>query len=268
MVEPLAFAVYSSRIMSWLIALLFFQQPQMDLPNVERNPHTTEADIAQGKKLYAGRCAGCHGPNGDGGKGANLAVATLPRAATDIALYRVARYGLPETEMPATLMAPREVWQIAAFVKSLGAAAGNERTSGDVNNGKQVVAGKGCLSCHAIGLTGGRLGPALTDVGGRRGPGHLRAKLLDSAGNVPDAFRMASVSTRDGRKIEGVRLNEDIHSIQILDAAGKLHSQWKKDLLSVKVERRTPMPSYKDTLSEREINDAVAYLSSLRGIVQ
>ena len=55
--------------MLWWTPLLFFQVVQMDLPNVDRNPHTSEADVAMGKKLYAGRCAGCHGPNGDGGKG-------------------------------------------------------------------------------------------------------------------------------------------------------------------------------------------------------
>ncbi len=251
-----------------LIALLFFQQVQMDLPKVDRNPHTTDADVAQGKKLYAGRCAGCHGPNGDGGKGANLAVPQLPRAASDIALYSVLRYGLPETEMPATLMAPREVWQIAAFVRSLGAAADRAPLAGDANRGQQLVSSKGCLGCHAIGLEGGRLGPSLTDVGGRRGPGHLRDKLLDSARNIPDTFRMAQITTRDGRRIEGVRLNEDIHSIQIIDAAGKLHSQWKKDLVNVKVDRRTPMPSYKGTLSDQQINDVVAYLSGLRGTAQ
>jgi cytochrome c oxidase cbb3-type subunit III len=254
---------------SW-IALLFFQLPlQMDLPNVDRNPHTTADDLALGKKLYAGRCAGCHGPGGDGGKGANLAVSQLPRASTDLALYRVVRYGLPETEMPATLLAPREVWQIAAFVRSLGAASTSEAMNGDAGRGKQLVSGKGgCLGCHAIGLEGGRLGPALTDVGARRGPGHLRAKLLDSPANIPDGFKMAEITMRDGRKIEGVRLNEDVHSIQILDASGKLHSQWKKDLLNVKVERRTPMPSYGGKLSSQEINDVAAYLSSLRGIAQ
>lgn len=131
-----------------------------------------------------------------------------------------------------------------------------------------MAAKGGCLQCHAVGLEGGRLGPALTDVGARRGPGHLRAKLLDSPGNVPENFRMAAITTKDGRKIEGVRLNEDVHSIQILDVAGRLHSQWKKDLTGIKVERRSPMPSYGGTFTETEINDVVAYLSSLRGVVQ
>lgn len=252
------------------MALFLLQAPvQMDLPQVDRNPHTTEADLALGKKLYAGRCAGCHGPDGDGGKGANLAVTVLPRASTDLALYRVVRYGLPETEMPATLLAPREVWQIAAFVRSLGAAASAESLGGDARRGREVVTTKGaCLQCHSIGLNGGRLGPALTDVGARRGPGHLRAKLLDSQANIPDDFRMAQITTRDGRKIEGVRLNEDVDSIQVRDAGGKLHSYWKRELVSFKVERRSTMPSYADKLSGREINDAVAYLSTLRGEAQ
>ncbi|MEP7364307.1 MAG: c-type cytochrome [Acidobacteriota bacterium] len=256
--------------MTWWIALLFFQAPpQMDLPQVDKNPHTTEPDIAQGRKLFAGRCAGCHGPGGDGGKGANLAVAVLPRASTDLALYRVVRYGLPETEMPATLLAPREVWQIAAFVRALGAASAAESNGGDPARGRDVVTTKGaCLQCHAIGLTGGRLGPALTDVGVRRGPGHLRAKLLDSQSAIPDDFRMARVTTRDGRKIEGVRLNEDVDSIQIRDTGGTLHSYWKRELLNFKVERRTAMPSYAGKLSGQEINDAVAYLSTLRGETQ
>jgi putative heme-binding domain-containing protein len=256
--------------MSWWIAFLYFQIPiQMDLPNVDRNPYTSEADVALGRKLYAGRCAGCHGPGGDGGKGANLAVAILPRASSDLALYRIVRYGLPETEMPATLLSPREVWQISAFVRSLGAAGASGAMNGDANRGKQLVANKGgCLQCHAVGVEGGRLGPALSDIGARRGPGHLRAKLLDSPGNIPDDFRMAVATTRDGRKIAGVRLNEDVHSIQILDYNGKLHSEWKKDLMNYKVERTTPMPSYASTLTAQEINDVVTYLSSLRGLAQ
>ena len=70
--------------MHFLLPLLFFQQPLvLDLPNIDKNPYTSSADLEQGKKLYGGRCAGCHGPAGDGGKGANLGVPVLPRASDD-----------------------------------------------------------------------------------------------------------------------------------------------------------------------------------------
>jgi putative heme-binding domain-containing protein len=248
------------------LALLLFQTAQLDLPNVERNPHTSAADLAQGKQLYLGRCAGCHGPDGDGGKGANLAVAVLPRATTDQALYRVVRYGLPETEMPSTLLAPLEVWQVAAYVKSLG-ATGKDAVTGDAHRGAQLAASAkgGCLNCHTIGLSGGRMGPALTDIGVRRGSRHLRAKLLQPAESIPDTFRLATVTLRDGRKVSGVRLNEDPYSIQLRDFSDRMHSFWKQDLTDVKVERRTPMPSYQSKVSGSEIEDLIAYLISLRG---
>src|SRR5690242_12643761 len=122
--------------MIWVYALLFFQQPlPLDLPTVEKNPYTTEADVDQGKKLYAGRCAGCHGPAGNGGKGANLAVPVLPRGTTDLSLYKVIRYGIPETEMPSFNMAPREIWQLSAFVRTLGRIAA-ETVEGDPARGK------------------------------------------------------------------------------------------------------------------------------------
>ncbi|MDX1981838.1 MAG: c-type cytochrome [Bryobacteraceae bacterium] len=248
----------------WL-ALLLFQQQILDLPETERNPYTSAADVAQGKKLFGGRCAGCHGPNGDGGKGANLAVPQLANAGTDRALYRVIRYGIPETEMPGFLMSPREIWQVAAFVRGLGRIeAGPAR--GDAVRGAELARGKGgCLKCHAVGTEGGRMGPALSDVGAKRSPAHLRNKLLKPESELPDDFRLVQLTAKDGRKISGVRLNEDTWSIQVRDFSDKFHSFWKQDLVETKVEKRTPMPSYQGLMTGEELDNVVAYLTSLRG---
>lgn len=249
-----------------LLWLLFQASPTLDLPRVEQNPFTSPDHLALGQKLYNGRCAGCHGLTGDGGKGANLAVPSLPRARTDLALYRIVRYGIPETEMPATLLAPQEVWQIAAFVRSLGASP-PQTTKGDPAKGQQLVLGarSGCLQCHTIALQGGRLGPALTDIGAKRSPGHLRRKLLEPTADITESFRLATVVTQTGRRITGVRLNEDPFSIQLRDFSDTIHSLFKDQLTSLQVERRTTMPSYQTRLTNSEIDDVVAYLLSLRG---
>jgi cytochrome c oxidase cbb3-type subunit III len=249
------------------VMLLVFQQPQaLDLPAVNRNPYTAGSDLEQGKKLYGGRCAGCHGPRGNGGKGANLAAPSLPRAETDIVLYRVIRYGIPETEMPGANMTQREIWQIAAYVRTLGAVSTGS-VEGDPARGRGIFSGKGgCLQCHAVGTDGGTIGPSLTDIGRRRSPGFLRSKLLESAANVPDDFRTVQATTRDGRKLSGIRTNEDTWSIQFRDPAGTLHSFWKQELADIQVTRKTPMPSYGAVLEGQELSDLVAYLSGLRGV--
>ena len=112
------------RLCCWRYCFSFQHVILPDLPTVDKNPYTSGDDIAFGRRLYAGRCAGCHGPNGDGGKGANLAIPSLPRGASDLALYRVIRYGLPETEMPSHNMTQREIWQIAGICADAGTVWG------------------------------------------------------------------------------------------------------------------------------------------------
>jgi putative heme-binding domain-containing protein len=249
----------------WAI-LLLLQLPQvLDLAVPEKNPYTSQADLALGKKLFAARCAGCHGPGGDGGKGANLAVSILPRSSDDRGLYRTIRYGLPETEMPGSNMAPSEIWQVAAFVRTLGRVQ-SETPLGDARKGGELVRGKAaCLQCHALGIDGGRLGPQLTGIGQRRSSAYLREKILDSSKAVPDQFRLVELKTKTGQTISGIWLNEDIFSIQIRDQNDNLHSFWKEDLLEMKQDRRTLMPSYQGRLNAQELDDVIAYLAGLKG---
>jgi putative heme-binding domain-containing protein len=249
------------------IGLLFFQQRALlNLPQVDKNPFTSAADVERGKQLYNGRCAGCHGPTGDGGKGTNLATPALPRAQTDLALYRIIRYGLPDTEMPGHNLTQREIWQISAFVRQLG-RAGSGGLTGDPRRGEALVTQKGgCIACHVVNGKGGLAGPALTDIGNRRSPSYLRAKLVDPGRELATGFSVVRLLTRDGKRLTGTRLNEDTWSIQIRDDSGGLHSFWKEELAELTIEQRTTMPSYAKLLSESEINDIVAYLSATGGM--
>ncbi|MBL8239407.1 MAG: c-type cytochrome [Bryobacterales bacterium] len=250
--------------MFWLAPFLLFQlQQPLDIPAA--NPHTTAADIEQGRRLYMGRCAGCHGPTGDGGKGANLASPTLSRAAEDRALYRIIRYGIPDTEMPGSLMDSLELWQTAAFVRSLGRVAVTPVT-GNAANGAQIFRTKGaCLGCHAMGAEGGRTGPPLAGIGGRRSATHLRAKIENPAADVPHTFRLVTLTTKAGKTLRGIRLNEDTFSIQLRDFSGNPHSVWKDEIAQFSSEKKTNMPAYKGRLTEAELNDLVAYLANEKG---
>ncbi len=251
--------------MVWYAVLLLFQQGVLDLPNVDKNPHTSAEDIASGRKLYSGLCAGCHGPAGDGGKGTNLATAVLPRAQNDLGLYRIIRYGIPDTEMPGHNRTPREIWQISAYVRGLGKVEG-ERVSGSPRRGGELLTSKGgCLQCHIAGGTGGHIGPPLDGIGLRRSASYLRTKLLDPGKELSANFAVVQLTTRSGEKVSGVRLNEDTWSIQVRDMSSKIHSLWKDDMSEFKVEQKTLMPSYRDRLTSQELEDIVTYLVQMRG---
>ena len=215
-----------------------------------------------------GQCAPCHGPTGDGGRGANLARPKLPRATDDPALFRILSGGIEGTEMPGTwAMSEHELWQTAAFVRTLGRTAVEEQLSGNAARGRELFDGKGkCGGCHMVEGEGGRLGPVLTEVGARRTAKYLRAKLTDPSSALPESFMQVEALTQTGRRISGIRLNEDTFSLQVMDLSGEPHSFWKSDLTELRKDRtRSPMPSYRAAFSTGELEDVVAYLVSLRG---
>ena len=237
-------------------------------------------DLGRGERLYLSNCAPCHGPRGTGGKASDLARAQLPRAPDDQALFTVTRRGIPGTEMPNTRhLLDRDIWDVVAYVRSLSRTA-PQSVAGDAKRGAELYRGKGkCDQCHMIRGEGGRLGPELTDIGSRRSPAYLRTSIVDPEADVadnyllyrvvtliPDNFLQVRAVTKGGRKITGVRLNEDPFSIQIRDASDRVHSFWKSELAELHKDwGKSPMPSYRDAFTPVELDDLVAYLVSLQG---
>jgi cytochrome c oxidase cbb3-type subunit 3 len=235
------------------------------------------ADIQKGKQLFEGLCADCHGFEGTGGRGPNLNRPTLSRAQDDDSLRAIIRDGLPDRGMPRVRRTTdSEQRQLMAYVRSLGRTAGTANV-GEVQKGSTIYQRSGCASCHVIKGEGGTAGPELTIIGTQRGPDYLRQAILDPAAALPhgtlpvpsrnlDEFLPIRVVTRDGKEVRGLRINEDTFTIQIRDSTNELHSFRKADLREVQKEfGKSLMPAFKDRLAASDLNDLVAYLSSLRG---
>jgi cytochrome c oxidase cbb3-type subunit 3 len=235
------------------------------------------ADVQKGKQLFEGLCADCHGFEGTGGRGPNLNRPTLSRAQDDDSLRAVIRDGLPDRGMPRVRRTTdSEQRQLMAYVRSLGRTA-RATNVGDVQKGSAVYQRSGCASCHVIKGEGGTVGPELTIIGTQRGPDYLRQAIVDPAAALPhgtlpvpsrnlDEFLPVKVVTRDGKEMQGLRINEDTFTIQIRDSNNDLHSFRKADLREVQKEfGKSLMPPFKDRLPASDVNDLVAYLSSLRG---
>ena len=226
-------------------------------------------DLARGKKLFLGSCGYCHGPTGDGGKGADLSRPSLVRAKTDGDLARIIELGVPGTEMPgAWHMTRREVTQVAAYVRSL-AKVDQRPVSGDAVRGKLLYDKHRCAGCHTIkqneSYIGGYMGPDLSSIGLRRSPSHLRESITEPAASLSENYVRVQVATKAGKTIDGFRLQEDTFTIALRDLSGNNHALDKQDVKSMKLDRKSsPMPSFRDKLSAGELDDLVAYLVSLK----
>ncbi len=231
----------------------------------ERNPFDSTADAELGRKYFSGHCAFCHGSEGEGGRGVNLTTGQFRHGGSDRALFKTIRSGVKETEMPGIGLAEKEVWRLVAFVRRLGTAGAEEKAPGDPIAGRAVYQKGNCAQCHVVDREGGNVGPELSEIGLRRALKFLRESIIDPSAHVAPNYRAATVTTRKGEQIPGVILNEDDYSIQIRDMRDNLRSFWKSDLKVVKKETASLMPPYKSLLSPKEIENLVAYLSSLRG---
>src|SRR4051794_5379427 len=116
--------------------------------------------IAAGAKLYATSCAGCHGPDGSGGRGPNLVRRSLWHPLSDDAIFGTIRNGIPGADMPATKLADDQTWQLVAFLHALIGPASENNVPGDVVAGERIFWGSkaGCSGCHPIAGRGGRIG--------------------------------------------------------------------------------------------------------------
>jgi putative heme-binding domain-containing protein len=225
---------------------------------------TTALDLAEGRELYRLRCAECHGGEGEGGRGPNLAEGVFYHGDTDGDLARTIQNGILGTEMPGFAGSELRTSQLVAFIRSLNRAARPSELPGDPGRGEKLFRGSDCLSCHRLGAEGSFAGPDLSSVGSRRSLRHLRESLVDPSRDVRPRYRVASVVEDSGSRARGFLLDEDRHTIQILDLDGELRSFLRERLASVETSRESIMPSYASVFDEKELNDLVSFLATQR----
>ena len=229
------------------------------------NPHTSPEDVAAGGRIFRAHCAVCHGPDGAGGRGAKLTRGEFRHATSDEGLYKIIADGIPGTEMPSTFFHGTQLWQVVSYVRSLSRRTPEASLTGSATAGKRVFSGKGgCQMCHMVDGEGGRLGPDLSLIGETRSAQHLRVSVLKPNAQIFPYDRSIRAVTRDGKTITGRRLNEDTHSVQLLDSQEKMVSLLKEEITKYEIIPESAMPSYEGKLAEGELDDLIAYLASLQ----
>jgi putative heme-binding domain-containing protein len=232
----------------------------------------TPADIESGARLYQSSCAGCHGTAGDGIPGIDLGHGQFRRATSDTEIAAIIRTGVPGTTMPPSGFSEAQAGTIVAYLRNLsstssrsGSAAAGVR--GDAARGKAVFESKGeCRSCHRVNGAGPRVAPDLSDVGAIRTTTELHQKLVDPNALVRPGNRYVRIVMSDGTATTGRLLNHDSFSIQLIDSNERLVSVPKSKLRDYTFIKTSTMPSYREKLSDEDLDDLVSYLFSLKGL--
>jgi len=222
-----------------------------------------QEDIARGGLLYNAQCVQCHGRDGDQISGVDLRRGQFRRAQSDEDLAQTITRGT-NGGMPPFKLDPAELTGIVAFIRAGFDTTASVRV-GDSTRGRALFSGKGeCATCHRVAGSGPRAAPDLSDIGLARAPALLERTIRDPSAALLPINRPVRIVTKDGRTIRGRRLNEDTHSVQIMDTGERLHSLLKQDVRTLDVSTESAMPAYTGKLTNEEIADLVAYLLTLR----
>ena len=138
---------------------------------------------------------------------------------------------------------------------------------GDVGRGQTVFNGSkaACLSCHAIGYIGGRIGPDLTKIGQVRAERDLLEAVVYPSASFARGYEPVTVRTRTGELRGGVLKSDAPDEIVLSHAAGPDTRIARRDVADIEPGTVSLMPpGYAELLTRQELSDLLAFLRAAR----
>jgi len=232
-----------------------------------KNPfQPTPQTLQEGMAAFRGNCAYCHGMDARGARGPDL-TGVFRSGRTEEGLFQLVKTGIPGSEMPpaGVFLPENDIWKTLMYLRTLSANEPSEPPRGDAANGEKIFWAR-CGGCHRVNERGGVIGPDLSRIGVARTRTVLVRQIRGAMEDIRPGYEPVTVTTPDGRTVRGTRKNEDLFSVQIMDSTERLQGFVKSDTRAVVREKRSVMPVYgSDQLNEKDLDDLVRYLGTLRG---
>jgi cytochrome c oxidase cbb3-type subunit 3 len=252
---------------SWLIPLCALLA--LSTARAQQPPQFDAAAVQHGKDFFVSHCGFCHGVTAKGGeKGPDLLRSVLvlddENGAT---LGPFLQKGRPNKGMPSFVLTPAQVVDIATFLhKSIDSAADRDKyevhniVTGNPQAGRQYFQAH-CVSCHSA--TGD-----LKAIGKKYEPEKLQdVFVMPRPEESGKPLLTVSVTTPDGKTVEGVPQHYDDFSVGLRDAAGDYHSFKRISPDNPKVEVHNGLQGHYDLLpryTDTDIHNLTAYLVTLK----
>jgi cytochrome c oxidase cbb3-type subunit 3 len=165
---------------------------------------------------------------------------------------------------PFHALSPAQVRALVEYLRVLQGKSKARAVPGNPDQGKKLFFSKAeCSTCHTISGEGGFLGPDLSTYGSSMSAEALLKSILNPARIATSGYKPATVTTRDGTRIEGVVRNEDNFSVQLQTKDGSFLFLQKSDIQNLEYSGKSMMPAnYADQLSQSELNDLISFLMS------
>lgn len=144
--------------------------------------------------------------------------------------------------------------------KVIQALAPGVLRGGDASRGKEIFR-KECAKCHAHSGEGGKVGPDLTGMAAHP-KSELIVHILDPSRSVEGNFLQYTVSTTDGRVLNGLLAGETRTSVELLDAEGKKQTILRDDVEELASSKKSLMPEgFEKSIPPQGLADLLQFLA-------
>jgi mono/diheme cytochrome c family protein len=232
-----------------------------------------QANVANGAKLFAQRCAGCHTMDVAGAQGGATRVHdrerpdgpnfNVRRETTDSVLYALRNGGFSGAIMPENIVVGNDANDVAAFVSKY---AGGSRKGNDITPQSQPAAGSGQQNTTSTSSTGtASTGTASTGTASTPSTGTTStpAGTTSTGGGTQQA-------SAQGKQIFTQNC-ASCHTLKAANARGQVGpnlDDLKPDAPTVQRQVTNgggAMPAFKGQLSDAEIKAVAQYVASVAG---
>ncbi|HWF66941.1 MAG TPA: c-type cytochrome, partial [Acidobacteriaceae bacterium] len=220
----------------------------------------------QAEKIFAVRCAICHGADAHGGQYGPRLAGSDDLQGKPVSFFRnIIRNGIPSAGMPAFDLPDSELDAMAGFIQSLNVSAKGKIVAGDRLAGEKYFFGEGkCASCHMVYGRGSATGPDLSNIAGEMTVAEIRAALLDPAGHISPGYEFVTVKLQNGETLPGFVRSQSNFETALQDLEGQFHLLPTSEISDITSDKKSPMPPV--NASSEELQNLVAYLSDLNGV--
>ena len=142
------------------------------------------------------------------------------------------------------------------------------KNKGDAERGGKIFAnpqGVACVKCHAVGGTGGKVGPDLVGIGVRYNRDELMRSILEPSNRIANGYDVMTVVTNDGKSITGILKLDSPEAVELMTVEGKQIRIPNDDIDEKLKSPVSLMPNgLKDGMTLQDFADIVAFLESLK----
>ena len=160
-----------------------------------------------------------------------------------------------DEQTEAANLSPEELKNLLASIREKGDPA-----RGELVYRRQELA---CVSCHAIGGVGGKVGPDLTSIGASAQPDYLVESMLFPNRKVKEGYHAIMLETKDEMEFSGVLVRETDEQLVIRDASNREVAVPKNNVANRRIGGSLMPMGLIDSLSAQEQLDMYRFLSEL-----